>query len=273
MEDGFAFKDAMLDVLRNLVDSVADLAPRALMAIVIILIGLLIAKLAEKAVRGSFSKFKIDSLLERVGVSQTLHKLGLRGSPGKLLSRTIYFLLIILFTQSVTRAVGLETIAGAIGSFLSYLPNLIAAFLVLLLGMMVAQFLARAVTRAAEDSGVEFAPLLGRIVSALILFVVFIMAISQLQIDTQIVRSVVLVLLGGFAVALALSFGLGTRDVTRNLVAGLYARKLFRIGDEVEIAGEKGILASITPIQTVIERGDHVTTIPNSVFLDEVVRQ
>ena len=61
--------------------------------------------------------------------------------------------------------------------------------------------------------------------------------------------------------------------MTRNLVAGLYARKLFRVGEELEVGGEKGILTSITPIQTLIERGDQVVAIPNSVFLDKVVKQ
>ncbi len=273
MESGFNLKEATLQVFRNLVSSIEDFVPRALTALIVILLGLLVAKLAEKTIRAAFRKFRIDAMLERVGVNAMLQKLGLRGSPGWLLSRTIYFLLIILFTQSVTQAVGLTTIAGAIGAFLSYLPKLAAAFLVLLLGMVVAQFMSRTVTQSAKDSGIEFAPLLGRLVSSLILFVVVIMAVSQLQIDTEIVRLVVLVLLSGLAIAIALSFGLGTRDVTRNLVAGFYARKLFHVGEEIEIGGERGVLNAITPIQTLVERKGQVVAIPNSVFLDQVVKQ
>jgi len=142
--------------------------------------------------------------------------------------------------------VGLQTIADAIGAFFRYLPNLVAAFLVLLLGLMVA---------------------------SLIIFVVVIMAISQLQVDTEIIRAVVLVVLPGGVIALVLSFGLGTRNVTRNIVAGFYARKLLHIGEEVEIAGEKGVLSGVTPLQILIERDDETLTIPNRVFLDEVVKQ
>jgi len=273
MESGFDLKEATLEVLRNLVASVADITPRILTAIVVILIGLLVAKLAEKTIRVAFRRLKINDFLERIGVNQTLEKAGLQDSPGRLLSRTVYFLLIILFTQAVTRAVGLETIADAIGSFFSYLPNLIAAFLVLLLGMIVAQFLGKSVTRSATDSGVEFAPLLGRLVSSLIMFVVIIMAISQLKIDTEIVKAVVLVLLGGMALALALSFGLGSRETTRNLMAGFYARKLFTVGEEIEVAGQRGVLTAITSVQTLIESKGQVIALPNRVFLDEVVKQ
>jgi small-conductance mechanosensitive channel len=262
-----------MEVMESLITSVADFIPRLLTAIIIIVIGLLLAKLLEKLVRLSFDRLRLNDFLERVGVSQMLQKLGMRDTPGRILSRTIYFLLIILFTQSVTRAVGLQTIADAIGSFFAYLPNLVAAFLVLLLGMVVSQFLGRTVSRSAAEAGVEIAPLLGRIVSSLIIFIVALMSISQLKVDTQIIRAVVLVILGGVAIAFALSFGLGTRDVTRNMVAGFYARKLFRSGEEVEIGGERGILISISPVQTLIEKDEQTVSIPNRVFLDEVVRQ
>lgn len=273
MNGDFGLKTATLEVLHTLVAAVADLVPRLLTAVVVIVVGVIVAKLAEKAVRVLFERFKLNDLLGRMGVVDTLKKFGMSDSPGRLLSRTIYFLLIILFVQSVTRAVGLDAIADAISAFFTYLPNLVAAFLVLLLGMMVGQFMGRAVTRSALDAGVEFAPLLGRLTSSLILFVVVLMAISQLKVDTEIVRSVVLVLLSGFALAFALSFGLGSRDVTRNILAGFYVRKLFRTGEPLIIDGEGGRLAGVTALHTLVEDEGEVRTYPNRVFLDEVVRQ
>ena len=270
---GFSFSEALQDVLQGLTHSLAEFVPRAVTALVIIFLGILVAKIIEKLLRGSFERFRINELLEKIGVTSVLNKLGLQGTPGRIVSRTIYFLLIALFTQSVTRAVGLVTIANVIGTMLSYLPNLLAAFLVLLFGSMAAQAVAKAVTRSAEGAGVDYAGPLGRAVSMAILFVVGIMAISQLKVDVEIVRQVVLVTLIGGSVALAISFGLGTRDVTRNLVAGFYARKLFRAGESIELHGERGTLTAITPLQTLLERDGKAISVPNSVFLDEVVRQ
>ncbi len=216
------------------------MVPRFLVAIIVILLGLLVAKIAEKTIKVLFERLKIDALLERTGFTGALKRMGMSGSPGRLLARSVYILLMVLFTQSVCRAVGLDVIADAIGAFFSYLPNLAAAFMVLLLGMMVSQFLGRAITTSAEESGLEYGPMLGRAVSSLVMFVVVIMAISQLRIDTGIIRMVVLVVLSGVAIAVALSFGLGTRDITRNIVAGFYVRRLLREGDELEIDGQRG---------------------------------
>ncbi|MDY0110348.1 MAG: mechanosensitive ion channel [Candidatus Krumholzibacteria bacterium] len=272
MDNGFDPLSAAGAVSRNLVTAVADLAPRFLVAVVVIILGLVVAKLAEKLIRVFCERLKIDALLERTGVTGALRRMGLSGSPGRLLARTVYFLLIVLFTQSVCRAVGLPVIADAIGSFFSYLPNLVAAFLVLLLGMILSQFVGRTITRSAEESGLEYGGLLGRSVSALVMFVVVIMALSQLRIDTAIIRLVVLVLLAAVAVAIALSFGLGTRDVTRNIVAGFYVRRLVHEGELLEIDGHAGTVVGVTPLQTLLEQDGRTLAVPNQVFLDKVFR-
>jgi hypothetical protein len=273
MENEQSLQQTLQGILDNMIEGVSAFVPRFLTALAVILLGWIIAKLIEKGIRTAFDRLKIDALLEKVGISETLQKMGMRDSPGRVFARAIYYLLMIFFLQSAAQTAGMTTIAAAIGSFFSYLPNLLAAFLVLFFGMIIARFLGNAITQSATDSGIDYARLLGRIVSALVLFVMGIMAITQLKFDTQVVISVVLVLLSGFAIALALSFGLGTRDVTRNIVAGFYARKLFKVGEEVEIGGERGRLVAITPIQTLIEREEQTLAIPNRVFLDEVVRQ
>jgi small-conductance mechanosensitive channel len=136
----------------------------------------------------------------------------------------------------------------------------------------VSQFVGRAVTQAAEESGIEFAHPLGSLVSGLILFVVGVMAISQLRFDTEMVRIVTICTLSALALAFGLSVGLGTRDVMRNLLAGFYARKIFRPGDPIEVRGHRGVLRAITPVQTLIDEETGLLSVANSVFLDETIR-
>ncbi len=273
MADSFDPQTAVGSVLDSLVAAASDFLPKALTALGVFLVGFILAKVAAKAIKTAFEKFRIDDLLERVGLTGTLARLGLQDPPGHLLSRLVYYLILVLFIQSAAQAVGLAAVAGSITAFFAYLPNLLAAFLVLLVGMLVAQFAGGAVTRSARDSGVEFAPVLGRIVSSLIVFVVGLMAVTQLKIDTQIIRMVVMILLAGASLALALTFGLGSRDITRNLVAGYYVRKLFEPGREIEIQGKRMTLAGVAPVHTLLEQDGQITTIPNTVFLEEAARQ
>ncbi len=273
METEFSPQAALTSVLESLTSSFANFLPKALTGLGVFLVGWILAKIVSKAIRTAFDKFKINDLLDRLGLTATLKKLGLQDTPGNLLAKLVYFLILALFIQSAALSVGLLAVSGAITAFFAYLPSLMAATLVLLVGLLVAQFASGAVTRSARDAGIEFAAILGRIVSGLIIFVVGLMAVTQLQIDTEVIRAVVLVILTGCALALALTFGLGSRDISRNLVAGYYARKIFEPGEPIEIQGRQGILAGISPVHALIEEDGRLTTIPNSVFIEEAVRQ
>jgi small-conductance mechanosensitive channel len=163
----------------------------------------------------------------------------------------------------------LSPIADSIRAFFAYLPNVIAAIGVLLAGSAAAEFAGTAVRRSAEDSGIDLAPTLGSMASGLILFVTGIMALAQLKIDTEMIRIVTVCALGGIALAFGLSLGLGSRDVTRNMIAGFYARKVLRPGDTVTIGERTGTLVMITPTQTVIQGpAAQEVAVSNGIFLD-----
>ena len=99
------------------------------------------------------------------------------------------------------------------------------------------------------------------------------MAIAQLKIDTEIVRVVTSFLLGGAALAFGLSFGLGTRDIVRNLGAGFYARKVLIVGRPLEMAGQQGVLRAITATHVILEAEGREVVISNETFMDHIVRQ
>jgi len=258
---------------QGLIDSVVIWAPRVLGGIALILIVLIAAKLIERFVRGLLRRVKLDAGLARIGVSDTLSRVGLQQPASQLIARLVYWLVLFVFVQTAAEVLGLTPISNGIGAFMAYLPNLLAALLIMLAGSLGGQFAGKAVGNAAGNSGIEFASALGGIVSAVILVVAGVMAIGQLQIDTAIVRLVTGCTLAALALAFGLSFGLGTREITRNIIAGYYARKVFEIGRSLQIKGEEGELTAITPTQTLISKDGKTIAVSNSVFLEEVVKQ
>lgn len=252
--------------------ALVDVAPRVATGLAIVVALVIAAKVAERLLRAFLTRVQFDALLTRAGIDKTLHRLGIRQSPSYLLPRFAYYLLLLSFARIGADVLGLAAVSQAIDSMFAYLPNVLAAALLVTVGTSVGQFAGQAVTRAAEESGIDFAKSLGNIVSGLIVFVVGIMAIAQLKIDTDMVRIFTVCLLSGFSLAFGLSFGLGTRDITRNILAGFYARKIFQPGDPVEIRGYRGVLKGITATQTLIEQEQGLVAFANSVFLDETVR-
>lgn len=266
-------KEKLIESFANLGNSVVTAAPKVLIGILLIVAGLLIAKLVEVVLRMILVRVHFDSLVERAGVDKMLQRIGLRQQLNLFIPRLVYFLVIFLLARTAADALGLAAISNAIGAFFSYLPNIVAALLLLILGTTLGQFAGQTVTQAAESSGIDFAPSLGKLVTGLIVFVTAMMAVAQLKIDTEMIRIVTSFVLAGAALAFGLSFGLGTRDVVRNIVAGFYARKFLAVGKNLEILGQRGVLTAITATHTIMDSEGQDISIANAAFLEQVSKQ
>lgn len=266
-------KEKLLESFGNLMNSIIGAAPKVMVGILLLVAGLAFAKLIEVLLRLILVRVRFDSLIEKAGVDKALQRIGLREKLNIFIPRLAYFLVIFLIAKTATDALGLVAISNAIGAFFEYLPNIIAALLLLILGSTVGQFAGQMVTQSAENSGLDFASTLGKLVSGLIMFVVTMMAIAQLKIDTEMVRIVTSFILGGAAIAFGLSFGLGTRDIIRNIVAGFYVRKFLAVGKYLEVAGQHGVLRAITATHTILESEGHDISVSNSTLLDQVSKQ
>jgi hypothetical protein len=266
-------KEKLVQAFAGLVDSMIAAVPKVAVALLLVVAALLIAKLIENVLRYALTKVRFDSLVGKVGVDRALQRLGIRQELTSLIPRLSYFLVLLLVARTAGDALGLGAISGAIGAFFAYLPNILAALLLLILGSTVGQFAGQAVAQSAATSGIEFAPSLGKLISGGVLFVCAMMAIAQLKIDTEIIRIVTSFILGGGALAFGLSFGLGTRDIVRNIAAGFYARKILVIGRPLEVAGHQGVLTAITATHVVLQSAGRETTVSNAAVLDHVSSQ
>jgi small-conductance mechanosensitive channel len=262
-------KTQLIQTYQNLVGDLIGAAPKIISGMILVLLAWMVAKLVEKFVRLMMIRTNFDSVLGKIGIDTAIQQLGLRKSLSDVIPRVVYFLLLFLFARSLADTVGLTAISEAIGSFLGYVPNIVAAILILLVGSALGRFAGAAVARSAEGSGLEFAPALGRVLSAVVLFVAVIMSMAQLRIDTDIVRLVTALSMAGAALAFGLCFGLGGRTLVSNILAGLYVKRLFAPGTEIEVDGHRGIVASISTTSTILKQEGRDIVLANQDLLAE----
>jgi small-conductance mechanosensitive channel len=262
-------KEKLLEAFANLGNSIITALPKVAVGILLVISGLVVAKLVEVVFRTILVRLRFDNLMEKAGIDKALQRIGLRQQLNLFLPKLAYFLVLFLLAKTASDALGLVAISNAIGAFFAYLPNIIAALLLLILGTTLGQFAGQMVTQAAESAGIDSASTLGKLVSALVVFIVAVMAIGQLKIDTEMVRIVTSFFLG----AGALAFGLGTRDIVRNIVTGFYARKFLVIGKPLDIAGQSGMLTAITATHAILYSDGRDIMVANSNFLEQTSKQ
>ncbi len=272
METASLVREQLAATYQEFVTNLVSAAPTVVVGLVLLIVAFVIAKVVEWACRSILKRARFDDLMKRAGIDESLARIGLSQPLSVFVPRILYYLLLILFVRTLADALQLTPISEAIGSFLGFVPNMVSAFLIVLIGSTVGHLAANAVGTAAENAGLEFGEALGRFLSGLILLLALLMAVGQLHVDTQIVRLVATCVFAGMAAAFALSFGLGSREVARNILAGFYVRQVFQPGDEVEVDGTQGTLRTVTPTLTVLDSGSDTVTVANSELLDRVVR-
>jgi small-conductance mechanosensitive channel len=266
-------KEQLIAAFSGLGHSIVSAIPRVSVGILLVILGLILARIAEVVSRVALVRLRFDTLIEKAGIARAFVRIGLLRQSSLFVPKLVYFSVIFLFAKTASDAVGWVVMSSAIDLFFSYLPNILAALLLLIVGMTVGPFAGRIVTQAAVNSKIDSASVLGKVVSALIIFVIAMMAISQLKIDTEMVRILTSFVLGGAALAFGLAFGRGTWDIVRNIAMGFYARKLLTINQTLEIAGQRGILTEITSTHTVLKTEGQKVFVANATFLEQMSKQ
>ncbi len=189
--------------------------PELIAALVVIIVGFFIANglglLTEKIV----NLLKIDNLLEKMGFDRIISRTSLRLKTGRFLGGIVYWLVAVAFLITAADILSLEAVSSFLEKVLNYLPNLIIAVLILVATFYFANFIKSVVRHSAKIAKMAESDLLGSISWWVLVVFGFASALSQLGINQEIMNFLDKAIIGTFAVAIALSFGLGGKDLAR----------------------------------------------------------
>ncbi len=208
----------LLSPLQNLWNSFVKVLPGILYALVVLIIGYLIATAIGRLVKIVLSKLRVDKGFHKLNLPESIGKIRVSSVLGELTKWYIF----IIFIQSAASAVKLGALSLVLNKFVLWLPNLIIAVLALLVGLFIAHYLSHLLEREAEMKGMKIA---SKILNIVIIFLAFVIALGQIGVQVSILKDTFLILLGsvgiGCALAMGLAFGLGLKDEARGLFRNL----------------------------------------------------
>lgn len=260
--------------LRTLWEKVAGFAPNLIGALLLLVGGYLIARLLDKLAGELLKRIGFDRACEMVGLQELLKKLGLEMTGSRLVAGSIFWLMMLMFLITASETLGLEKLAQTVETFMLYLPKVIGAALILVIGLLVAGFMRDLVRNAVSNVADEYAQALGNMTHGLLLIIVVMLSIGQLELDTSLLHNILQIVLLAAGLAMALTIGLGTRAISRQLVAGLYAREIFRDGAQIKVDGHAGKLIEVGTVTSKFRNADGTTFhIPNNMLIDNLVEE
>jgi hypothetical protein len=189
-------------------------------AVIILFAGYLLAKVLEKLTERFLRRIRFNRLLERGGVLQAVERSGSHFNPIRVLSNLVFWLVMFAVIIIAATALGLESLANVFRDLVSYIPSVIAAIVIILAGIILGGFVGGLI--AASAGALHGGRVLARVGRGGVILLAVFMALQELGIATDIVTTAFAILFGAIALALALAFGLGNRELAGEVTREWY---------------------------------------------------
>ena len=257
-------------ILERAGEALGDYLPRLGGALAVLVVGLLIVRLLARGLRGLLARAGVDRLAERAGVNDVLGRAGLERSLSRVAEVAVRLALTVVVLLAALSLLGLEQLNDAVNEAVLYLPRVLAALALVLAGAVLGSLARQRVERTAYQ--MDLRGPLAPAAQWFVLGVFAMLALAQLGIPTGILTVLAAVAAAGVALTAALAFGLGGRELARDVSAGRYVGSAFSVGQEITIRGHRGQIVAIEGASTVLgtENGASVR-IPNHLFLESDV--
>jgi small-conductance mechanosensitive channel len=209
----------MFQPLQDALSTFFSYLPQLIGAIVILILGYIVAKILQAVVSRLLQSIGFDGWMERGGIKQFFDRAQTSQTPASVLGKLVFWFVFIIAITMAADTLGIPQVSAVLAQLVAYIPSIIAAILILILAALLANFVS-GIVRGATGSGV-----LASIARyAIIVYAVF-AALTELGVAVQLTAPTFLILLGAVALAVALAFGIGGREVARDILEKAYNRR------------------------------------------------
>lgn len=187
--------------------------PNLVASLVILLVGWIIAKVLEEVIVKLLTLIKVDVAAEKSGLNDILQKGEIRKSVSELLGAIIYWLVMLVILVTAVQTLRLTAAAELVSRLVDYIPNIIAAIFVLVLGGFLGSFVGGVVQTAAGNARIEKARTLAQLSRVVILIFTIAVSLEQLRIGLTVIALAANIFVGSLGLGFAIAFGLGCKDL------------------------------------------------------------
>jgi hypothetical protein len=213
---------SFFDRLQDSFTQLAEIIPALLGALIILFAGYLLAKLVEKGIERLLRRMRFNQMLERGGVMEAVERTGSHFNPTRVIGKLLFWFVMFAVIMIAANALGTESLAGVFAELVGYIPSLMSAIIILIVGIVLGRFTGGLIMASA--GAVQGGPTLARVGRWMVVVLAVFMALQELGIATDIVTTAFAILFGALALAMALAFGLGNRELAGEVTREWYGR-------------------------------------------------
>lgn len=262
METITNIKELTVESLNQMAKGTAEIAPKVLSAILILIIGWLITMLITFVLKRTLKFAKVDKLTDVVNEKNLFGKTDLNFNVANVIVGFVKWVMYLVFLIIAADVMSWDIVSIEIGNLLRYLPKLFSAIALFMIGLYIATFIKNAISGLFQSFDLHGERAISSLVFYVIIITITITALNQAGIQTELITNNLTIILGAFLATLAIGFGLGSRDIIKSLLFSFYSKKNFEVGQTITIDNLTGKIVSIDNICLSIQVKDDVIVIP-----------
>ncbi len=215
------WQELFTEPVREMSTKILSFIPNLLVALVILIVGWIIARVIRALVERVLRVARFDILTERAGINQALQQGQITTNPSGIVGKLFYWIVVLLALVMAIDALGLTVATQLLNELLFYIPNVIAAVFILTLGFFFGGLVRGFVQTLVGGVRAVNPETIGKVAQAAVIIFAVAASLEQLRIATTIITNAFTLLFGALALGLALAFGLGCKDMVKGWVEGL----------------------------------------------------
>jgi len=208
----------VVDPVKAMLIRIWSYIPAIAGAIVILIVGWLIAKLAEAVIVRVLKAVRLDAASDKAGITNVLAHGEIKLTLSELIGAVIYWIVILVVIATALGTLNLTVAADLVARLVDYIPNILGAIFILIAGAFVADFVAAVVRTAAGNAGLKKSGPIAKMAKTIIVVFAVVIAIEQLKIASTLIVLAVNIILVSIGIGIALAFGLGCKDIAGRFV-------------------------------------------------------
>ena len=238
VDDGANWGDQIADSFTDALTMILAVIPRVLAFLVILIIGWFIASLLAKATAAVLRRVQFNDLAQRAGLSDFIHNMGVDADASGFLAAVVKWFVRLIALVVAFDALGLPAVSDVLNELLLWLPNLVVAIVVLVIGGLAANAFANLVRGATAEAELGNPNFFATIAKAAVWAFAIIIAVNQLGIAETLVNTLFMGVVAALAIAIGLAFGLGGRETAAEIVGKWHSETKDAKDDVKEAARE-----------------------------------
>jgi small-conductance mechanosensitive channel len=251
--------------LEALLRQVMAFLPQLVRAIVLLIVGALLGLLLETVGANMLRSLALDGLADKAGVTRLLRDAsrdkGQRAST--LAGNLIFWVVMLTFMGLAAEVLGLAVFGKMMTALAAFLPRLLGAALLLVLGLFLGQAARELIAGPTEHEATpSWWRQLDRGAQAVIVALTVVVALSLLGIDLRWITWLIVILVAVVGLAIALAFGVGFQGLARDLAAGFYLQAQLKAGQRLRVGEVEGEVLRLTALYLVLQTTDGPLTLP-----------